>query len=267
MYIHVSSMCGNLISPALSSLMMGRTGPWPCLYVGAALLTTGAILFLFMPETLHHKSVQEQAEGTESPSDTKSWISHTFDRFKESLSIINSISLLLLILSTFISMPVAYSMLQFMAQFLSKRYDIKLSQTGYVQSVNGVCQLIQAFVILPWLSKLILSSATPAKIRASDEHHRDLGLARLSGGILILGSLTLGLAPTLPVFIFGLVLLTLGSAYNSLGRSLMSLYVDPEHTSRLFTLVGSKSKLIYPYFPPPLVPPWKCYPRDCPRLR
>lgn len=239
MYIHVASMCGNLLSPSLSSFMLGRVGPWPCIWVGNALLATAGILFLFMPETHHHKQQQEdEIEETQS-TDLRSWIAHTVSRLKHSLSMLKSVSLLLLIVSLFSSIAVPYSMLSFMAQFISARYGIKLSQTGYVQTIYGVCQIVHCFVLLPWLTKVLISRSMPVKLRAKDEPHRDLSLARWSGGVCIVGGLALGIAPTLPGFIFGLVLMALGSAYSSLCRSLMTLYVDNEHTSRFFSLVGS----------------------------
>ncbi|RYP78324.1 hypothetical protein DL769_003202 [Monosporascus sp. CRB-8-3] len=240
MRIHVASIGGSLSSPTLGSLMMGRTGPWPCLWVGISLVATGAISFLFLPETLHHKQQAEEAQEVETAG-IRSRITHTLDQFKESLSIVKSPSLVLLILVIFGATPVNYSVLQFMAQFISKRYGIKLWQTGYVQTLYGVSHVFQAFIILPWLSRALLRSTTPAKLRASDERHRDLSLARWSFGILVVGSLLLSLAATLPGFVFGLIVMALGSAYSSLVRSLMSLYVDPEHTSRLFSLVGSVS--------------------------
>ncbi|RYP41102.1 hypothetical protein DL767_001263 [Monosporascus sp. MG133] len=237
MWVHVASVGGSLSSPTLGSLMMGRTGPWPCLWVGISLVTTGAISFLFLPETMHHKQQREEAQEAETGGG-KPRIARTLDQFKESLSIVRSPSLVLLILVVFVAVPVNYSVLQFMAQFTSKRYGIKLSQTGYVQTLYGVSHVFQAFIILPWLSRALLRNTTPARLRASDEHHRDLSLARWSFGILVVGALLLGLAATLPGFVFGLIVMGLGSAYSSLVRSLMSLYVDPEHTSRLFSLVG-----------------------------
>ncbi|KAK7746086.1 hypothetical protein SLS62_009546 [Diatrype stigma] len=185
-------------------------------------------------------------------------IRHSFSRFKESLSLLQSVPLLLLMLATLVAMPIPYATLFFMVQYLSKRYGIKLSQTGYVQSVYGTLQLIQAFVILPWVSKVLLSSATSGKTSPGGEHHRehhlehrrDLTLLRSSGVFLVVGFLILGLASTLPGFVFGLIVLALGSAYNSITRSIMSLYVDPEHTSRLFTLVGMVEVFGNAYGPP-----------------
>jgi MFS family permease len=127
-----------------------------------------------------------------------------------------------------------------MAQFLSKRYDIELSKTGYVQSSYGVAQIIHALVILPWFSRFLMKDSTPRRLRAPDEQRRDLSLARASYGLLLAGFIVLGLAPALPAFMFGLFILALGSGYGSFTKTLMSLHVDPEHRSRLFSLIGSK---------------------------
>ncbi|KAI1459471.1 MFS general substrate transporter [Annulohypoxylon moriforme] len=240
MRLHVASLAGNLISPAVSSLMMEELGPWPPIWCAIAVIVAAAITFLFVPETLKHH--EDQEEDTQQPetevAGPKSRLAHVIDRFKESLSILKSTSLILLLLTCLGSSPVLYSTLGFMAQFVSKRYDIELSQAGYIQSTYGIAQVIQALLFLPWITRYIMQEKTPAVIRASDEHHRDLSLARWSFGILTIGILILGLSPNLAIFIIGLLLMALAASFNSLTRSLLTLYVDPEHRSRLFSLVG-----------------------------
>ncbi|KAI1136086.1 MFS general substrate transporter [Hypoxylon sp. FL0543] len=241
MRLHVASLCGNLLAPALSSIMMERMGPWPSIWAALSAIVISGISFLFVPETLKHQQNQGDNHAPEAEPEVtrpESRVSHTISRFKESLSILKSPSLILLLLSCFASAPVVAATLQFMAQFISKRYGIRLAQTGYVQSTYGVAQAIHAFVILPWLTRHIMKSTTPVRFRAPDEHHRDLSLARWSFGFLVAGILVLGLAPALAVFVFGLLLMALGSGFGSLSKSLMSLYVDPEHRSRLFSIVG-----------------------------
>ncbi|OTA92366.1 hypothetical protein M434DRAFT_325362 [Hypoxylon sp. CO27-5] len=243
MRLHVASLVGNLVSPAISSVMMERMGPWPSIWVAVSAILISGISFLFVPETLKHHPPQSNTQEAERESESeatgpKSRVSHVIIRFKESLSILKSPSLILLLLSCLGSAPILSSTLQFMAQFISKRYGIRLAQTGYVQATYGIAQIIQAFIILPWLTRKIMKSTTPARFRAPDEHHRDLSLARWSFGFLIVGVLVLGLSPILSGFVFGLLLMALGSSFGSLNKSLMSLYVDPEHRSRLFSLVG-----------------------------
>ncbi|KUJ23460.1 MFS general substrate transporter [Mollisia scopiformis] len=236
MRIHVASLCGNLLAPSLSSLMMARTGPWPPSAVGVALFATATISTIFIPETL--KAEQSRTPEPHETANKTSKVRHLVDRLKESLSILQSSSLIILLITCLCSLPIFYSTSSFMAQFLSKRYNIKLYQSGYIQSAYGIAQMIQSLIILPWLSKFVMKRSTSPIIRPIDDHHRDLAFARWSYGIIMVAALILGFAPTLLFFVFGLVLLALGSCSSSLTRSLMSLYVDPAHRSRLFGMVG-----------------------------
>jgi MFS family permease len=253
--IHVANLCGNLVSPSLSAIVMEKFGPWIPPMIGISLLLIGAVSFLFIPETLTHKGPpQDSVAGFDStdPTNTSSRIAHVFRQFRESMSILKSPSLILLITAVLCSMPVVTSTLQFLNQFVSKRYHIKIAQTGYVQTTYGVASIIMALVILPWLSSRLLNPTTPVRFRAKDEQSRDLLMARWSYSILFLGALTLGLSPTLGGFIFGLILMAIGSGFGSFTKSLMSIYVDPEHRSRLFTIVGMVEVLASVYAQPML---------------
>ncbi|KAI0596519.1 major facilitator superfamily domain-containing protein [Biscogniauxia sp. FL1348] len=228
MRLHAASLSGNLMSPALSSLLMSRTGgPWASLWVAVALLSTSALSFyLFLPETL-----------TTTTTTTK----HPSSRIiRESLSILRPRSLVLLLASALGSAPVLFATaLQFMAQFVSKRYGLRLAQTGYVQSGYGAAQIVQALGVLPLLSRWWRVRSSSSSSSSSDsEHRRDLSLALWSYAVLFLGVVVLGVSPSLGGFVLGLALTALGSGFGSLSKSLMSLYVDPAHRSRLFSLVG-----------------------------
>ncbi|KAI3324497.1 major facilitator superfamily transporter [Xylariaceae sp. AK1471] len=239
---HVASLSGNLVSPSLSAIVMERFGPWVPPWIGICLFLIGGISFLFLPETLIHKGPRQDpvpdSDSTEPDSSLGPRISHVFSQFRESLSILKSPSLILLLATVLCSQPVMTSTLSFLNQFVSRRYNIKIAQTGYVQTIYGVASLIMALVILPWLSSRLVNPITPARFRAKGEQSRDLFIARWSYGVLFLGALTLSLSPTLGGFIFGLILMAIGSGFSSLTRSLMSIYVDPEHRSRLFSIVG-----------------------------
>lgn len=222
---------------------MEKAGPWVPVWIAMGLFLTGGILFIFVPETLGRKDLDAPQDSSSSSSSLevpslRSRLSHILSQFRESLSILNSASLILLLLTALASSPVVDATSQFLNQFVSKRYHIKIAQTGYVQTMYGVVGIIQSLFILPLLSRRLVAPTTPTRFRAKDEQHRDLSIARWSYMILSLGSFTLGVSPSLAGFLFGLVLMAVGSGYSSLARSLMSVYVDPEHRSRLFTIVG-----------------------------
>ncbi|CAK1358558.1 unnamed protein product [Cercospora beticola] len=233
MRIHVVAMLGNLASPGLASILMNLVGPWPLLFVAVALLLSAGIPFIFIPETLR----------ADNPDQTKTLsFSGTLANARRSLSLLKSPWLALLFVTSLLSQPIAPATSVFLPQFVSKRYDIQVKNTGYVQTVSGAVQIFMVLLGLPILSRYILASrenANPWKImHAENEQKRDLVLARFSFILVILGTLGLAFSLSLGGFISGLVVLSLGSGYSSYTRGLMSLYVDKEQTSTLFSLVG-----------------------------
>jgi Na+/melibiose symporter-like transporter len=121
MRIHVAALVGHLISPALSSAMMNATGPRPVLCMAIILPLIAALALPFIPETLQHPHTPTSS----STQSFKHHLSNALKQLKESLLIFNR-PLILLFLTLFISAPAYHSMLQFMAQYISKRYAIKL---------------------------------------------------------------------------------------------------------------------------------------------
>lgn len=235
MRLHVASLAGNLLAHSLSSLLMAKYGPWLPMWMGIGMMVLSAIVVLFVPETLHAKPPVPELEGNQS-SEQSSPISQALARLKESVMISCSPSLALLLITCLVGIPVALSTSTFMSVFMSTRYHTALLQGGYVQSAFGTLQMLFLFMFMPWLSRWLMQST--GKLRPADEHHRDIIIARWSAGITLFAAVVLGLANSIPAFLFGLALLACGSATFSLIRSLMSLYVDPKHRSRLFGLVG-----------------------------
>ncbi|KAI1844605.1 hypothetical protein JX266_009278 [Neoarthrinium moseri] len=253
MRAHVISVIGSLVSPALSSAMLTVTSPWAAMWVGVACLLIGAVAFLFVPETLQHKTQSDAADDqSQSPASLSGHLSETYERLKESLSILKSPSLILLLLTCIVTQPFSSAVTQFLVQFVSKRYNVPISATGYIQSTYGLAQGVQALVILPLLSQFMMRDSTPKPFLMANEQERDLTLAKWSFGFVFLGFFALGAAPTVWMFILGLLVLALGSGYNSLAKSLMCLYVDPEHRSRLFSMVGMAEVIGSVYGPPML---------------
>lgn len=233
---------------------MERTGPWPPMWLGAGLLSLCSIAVLFLPETFKSavERPQPEEEGAEDNSGARhhhARLSQLVKRFKDSVSILNSPSLILLLIASLVTSSYVESTSTFMVQFISRRYQMKLEQGGYVQSFYGVAQAIQSLIILPWLCKFVMrgssggssslsSSSLTSIFRPADTHHRDFLFLCGSTFFIILGSLVLGLAPSLAMFITGLVIFALGTGCGSLIRTMLSLYVDPEHRSRLFGIVS-----------------------------
>ncbi|KAI1774790.1 hypothetical protein F4818DRAFT_73333 [Hypoxylon cercidicola] len=157
MRFHVVSLCGDLGAPALASVMMQKVRPWPPIWVAVGIVVTTTVAIIFVLETLKHQPDREDVDEVEVDTpNLESRISHVISRFKDSLSTFSSLISLVLLLLTSLRARLVMSTLQFMAQFISKRYDIELAKTGYVQSTFGITQVLHALVILPWLARFLL---------------------------------------------------------------------------------------------------------------
>ncbi|KAK2061433.1 major facilitator superfamily transporter [Colletotrichum caudatum] len=240
MNVHLSSMIGNLCAPAIAGWMMERTGPQPVMW--AALAGGSTVLFTIhlVPETKPAAQVESDpiADEPEADSPILGAVQHMFHRLRESLSVLKSPSLILLLVATLTSYPIAQSTFQFMNIFASKRYDVSLSQTGYLSSLYGLCVLVTIIAILPGISKLLTSPRAPKPLRFIDNSERDLFLARTSSVALLLGALSLAASPSIGAFIGGLAVLALGAGWGSYVRSICAVYVDAAHRTRLFSIIS-----------------------------
>lgn len=239
MKLQASGLIGNLVSPALSSAMMVATGPWPVMFVAFGCLVLAAMGFLVVPEAYPHEEIRDsEIDHTNEFSGLKGTLMRILNEITISISMFKSPPLLLLLATCFLMTPFTAAILQFLVQFVSKRYNVPIRDTGYIQSIYGFAQIIQALQGLPWVSHLLLRDTMPKRIRMSNERERDLYLAKYSFYFVFLGFSILGVAPNIIGFVLGLLVLALGSGYRSLTHSLMGLFVDSQHQTNLYALVG-----------------------------
>lgn len=169
------------------------------------------------------------------------------DRLKAnwgSLSSAISPSPVLLLLATSISCPILRSIGPFLSQFVSKRYGISLASTEYLVTSCGVLNYRCAGY--PAGNVLVESMSTDSdpsvlqRIRhpGLDHGYRDVLLTHGLYAILVVSYLVPGLAPTTGSFLMGMLIHALGSGFPSLLHSLVAMYVDQEHRTRMFTLVA-----------------------------
>ncbi|KAI3325438.1 MFS general substrate transporter [Xylariaceae sp. AK1471] len=236
MRISGASMVGNLVSPALASVMMARTGPWPPLFLSFLLTAFPAFAIFLVPESLKHKPQNDSNEWDNGG--FKARLTQGLGELKKSASLFSSPSLILILLITMLQLSVLMCTFQFLSQFTSKRYHIPLADTGYIQSAYGVAFITVSFFILPFVSSALLKPGAPAFLRFDDDKRRDLFFAQASTVTTMLGTFVLGLSPSLPSFIFGLMILAFGVSAEGFLKGIATLYVSPQQRSRLFTILG-----------------------------
>ncbi|CZS99504.1 hypothetical protein WAI453_002495 [Rhynchosporium graminicola] len=234
----LASYSGNLVGPLIASAMMELFSPWVPLMVSIALVPVGVSIFIFIPETLEKK---DSADGNDSVKDSpsvmtsiKSQSKHTISQLLESFAMLKSPSLAIILLSFVSEMSLFFGKTVFFIQYFSKRFQWTLAKTGYLLSYRGIISVCVLLIILPGISKILLSPSYRFQYSAAK---KDLVLAKWSALLMIFGYFMIG-ASTVPVVFVGLIIATLGDGLAPLSRSLLTAYIDPEHTSRMYTLVG-----------------------------
>ncbi|KAF2966230.1 hypothetical protein GQX73_g7347 [Xylaria multiplex] len=236
MRLHGASSVGNLISPALASILMASTGPWPPILTAFLLIVLPGPFVFLVPESLKH--IPKDDDDTPDSSGFKATLMQSLRELRKSAVVFGSPSMILILLITMLQLSIVLSTYQFLSQFTSKRYHIPIAETGYIQSTYGVAFVTVSFIIMPWVTMAILKPGAPAFLRFTDDKQRDLFLARASYIASMIGTFILGLSESLPGFLFGLVILAFGVSSEGFLKSIATLYVSPEQRSRLFTILG-----------------------------
>ncbi|KAI1111171.1 major facilitator superfamily domain-containing protein [Nemania sp. NC0429] len=236
MRIHGASMVGNLLSPALASIMMASTGPWPTIFLSFLLTGLPGPLIFLVPETLKQRHVDDSDEPDSGT--LKSHLTQSLHELKKSATMFRFPSMIIILLITMLQVTLVICTLQFLSQFASKRYNIPIADTGYIQSAYGISFIAVSFIILPYVSSALLKPSAPAFLRFDDDKQRDLFLARSSYVASMVGTFILGLSGSVPGFVFGLIILAFGVSGEGFLKSIATLYVTAEQRSRLFTILA-----------------------------
>ncbi|KAJ5497819.1 Major facilitator superfamily domain general substrate transporter [Penicillium expansum] len=228
-----ASLVGASVGPAISSIFMEIFSPWVSTFIAFFTNLAALIPLFFVPETLSPSkqdstSEQDHAESEEGSRSFRSRVSQSL-HLGSSIALLKSPSLILVLATFLTAVPEALSTSQFLAQYISKRFDWPLSKTGYLLTLRGVIHMGVLLFTLPLLSKILLRhQRAPVK---------DLMLARASVAIAAVGAFYMA-ASQIGLVIAGLAIHSLGSGLAPLCRSLATSYVGPEDTSKLNTAIG-----------------------------
>lgn len=234
MRIDVASMAGNLLAPTLVSATMPLLGPWYSIMIGAALMLSAGVLVWLLPETMPSVPKANESEGFT----LRTSLLDAFNDLRRSFSLFRSADMLLLVVSCLANHPIISSTLQFLNIFVPKRYHVHITETGYIQTAFGISQAFILLCFMPFLSTAIMEPSAARCFGIKSEKHRDLVLARASYFVSAVGAFIMAASPSLGGFVVGILALSVGSGQSSLVKSVLAVYVDAEHRSRLFTVLS-----------------------------
>jgi hypothetical protein len=268
-------MGADFASSSFSSYLM-TLNPWIPLVIGFTIVMGGVTLILLLPETKHavpdkpahmapvelsdltdetepkpyiHQANQSESYHDEADvngdraNEPPSWSIPSYShqsllakfranyRFylKPYIFILNRKPVLLL-LTAFLVYRLSRGSSWFLAQYISTRYAWTLAQANFLVACRPIVSIPLFLFGLPYLKSRVLNPR-----RSSTE--KDLWLARGSIFCLTLGTLGIGLSPSIATLIPSMVVQASGSGFVFITRSIITTLVERDETARLFTAV------------------------------
>ncbi|KAH7356776.1 major facilitator superfamily domain-containing protein [Rhexocercosporidium sp. MPI-PUGE-AT-0058] len=243
-----AGLLADLIGPSVASTLMAKS-PWLPFLMGPFIILFGTAMILFVPETLHlrPKAVISAELTSDSSSEqiashgkfddstfftsVKSQVVNTLQELWGSMAVLHSLPILLLLLA-FISPAFGILSINLLLRYISRRFNWKLSQAGFLLSLRAFVNIILLLIIIPIFSHILV------RYFNFSSRAKDLLLARASVIILVAGALFIAASPTIELTILGIIVWTLGTGFVALTRSVITTLVDQQHIGRLYAAVS-----------------------------
>ncbi|PLN83339.1 MFS transporter [Aspergillus taichungensis] len=271
----VASMGADFVTSLASSWLMAMN-PWIPLLAGWSIVVGGVCLALTLPETMHtahtrapspspsielsrwsHEDLESHTRRVSKEPNSDDW--NDFENPKEGetrhprggpdstppplivklaaqcrayltpYSFIFRNKHFMLLLSAFLVYRLSRGSSWFLVQYISTRYHWTLAQANFLMSWKPALTIPLFLWVLPAISQRLL--------RTMKTNQKDLYLARVSIIFLIVGTLGIGLSPTVATLIPSLITQTAGAGFVFLTRALVTTLVRREETARLFTMI------------------------------
>ncbi|KAL1894895.1 hypothetical protein Sste5346_005582 [Sporothrix stenoceras] len=248
-------LVAELISNPMGGALLLWGGHWAPLVFGFVGVVLSGLVLLLMPETLNFDTkagrtapervsvVEDDTDNQEPP--RKRTLASTWHQFLHllrtdaratSLFILRNRPLMFLMIP-FIFSLVGRFVQNLLLQYATKRYGWSWSQAAFLLTIRSTTNLCLCLVLLPLASAALLKSGPLFGISGSSLR-KDLWLARVSGVLLVVGSLLIAFAVTPWLLSIALVVFSLGGGYSATMRSLLNAFVEPHHLAMLNTLLG-----------------------------
>ena len=215
---------------------MEKISPWfPVLLVFAITPAVFAVL-LFIPETLPVKleSFPEQESDIGLPTSKKP-LREALAEIRVSLSLLRNRDLSLTMVNFFIQPALFAAYSSTLGQYVSKYFGWTLAQTSYLLGPPLSLLHLVVIILIPLISAALTSPTGRFRLSVFS---KDLLLTRVSLFLVICAALLEGFSRSAAVFLVGLALGTLGSSNTPLLRAIATSYVQPDQTSRLYSLIS-----------------------------
>lgn len=205
--------------------------PWLAIYCGLTLLVATIILVATLPETLPMRTREERRDG-DNPT---SGAGHPRPRSRQSMRQVLKIWSdwrLVFVALTYPFRTICSALSDLIQRYVSDRYGWSLADATLVYTIQAAAAALMTFTVLPFVSTQIDRQYSLSIIQ------KNVVMSRASLCILFLAYALIGLAPTSPIMIVGLLVETLSSGFLSTMRALASALVDSDDKGRVFSVLA-----------------------------
>ena len=136
---------------------------------------------------------------------------------------------IVLLLTAFLVYRLSRGSSWFLVQYISTRYSWSIANANLLVSFKHALTVPLFLLLLPMLSRWMLRYMSPSQ--------KDILLARCSIVSLMLGTLGIGLSPSILMVIPSLFMQTCGAGFVFFTRSLITTLVKRDETARLYTVI------------------------------
>ncbi|KAK1599324.1 major facilitator superfamily transporter [Colletotrichum navitas] len=239
-FLSVGAVAGGLLGPLTAGFMMERHGPWAPIRLMFLVVPVILLLMMLLPETLRSRSAgspprKRLALGAA----VGEALDNGLHEVREYVGILRDRNVILCLAPSLVQGPLNASNGQTLPQYISKYFGWTLAQTTFLMSPLSLGHLA-VLLALPWVSRIITDPRGRFRRTGCG---KDALLGRVSYFMIASGALIESLSHDVVVFAAGLVVTTLGSASFPVSRALITGFVEPEHTSRLYALTSMAETL------------------------
>ncbi|PYH86081.1 MFS general substrate transporter [Aspergillus uvarum CBS 121591] len=228
--LQAAVLISDILANPLSAILMAHNVWIPC-FLGLSIQGLGTILLMALPETLSFaKAVSPSAESATECEEGEelTLCGRLAKNFRSIVSDRNVVGLVfgLLVLT------ISAESVDFLLQYVSKRYGWSIAKSAMLLSLRAAVE----FGLLLLLGPLLLFLSWPS---LRDPQRRDLWVARVSLGFIVLGFLILSLSPTVAPAILGLIIYTLGAGFQPAVMSLLASLWKASNPTNLGSLYST----------------------------
>lgn len=224
----------KVIGPIIAATLM-RFDPWFALYTGLAFLSGTLVLMATIPETLASRVMLETDHSDQT--ETRGSKIHKFSwkdvraSLKEAMKIWRDYRLVFVAL-TYPFRMVCYALGDLIQRYVSDRYHWTLADATLVYSIQAAAAALMLFTLLPLLSTQIDRRFSWSIIQ------KNVVLSRASLLTLVVAYAVIGLAPTAPIMIIGLLIETLATGLPATMRALAAALVEGADKGSVFSVLA-----------------------------